>query len=170
MKFVQATKILEEAYIDFISEWEDSGELIVPMSVRRNGMSFDALLESWAYFQSEKAYEMGFVPSTTYFLVDEQLHIKGALNFRHELNENLLIMGGHIGYGVRPSERGKGYAVTMLKLGLEIAHDRDIEKVLITCDDSNIPSYKVIEKCGGVLENTVLHDEKMNRRYWIEVK
>jgi len=169
MKLVKASMALEKAYDSYITEWEDSGEQIVPMAAIRNGMSYQESLDNWAYYQSDKAFEKGFVPATNYFLVDENGHIKGCLNFRHTLNDNLLIVGGHIGYGVCPSERGKGYAVMMLQLFLESIKDDPLNRVLITCDDGNIASYKTIIACGGELENIVNHKGKKVRRYWIQL-
>ncbi len=91
----------------------------------------------------------------------------GAINIRHTLNQSLLNTGGHIGDGVRPSERRKGYATNMIKLGLEECRKLGIERVLITCDKSNIGSAKSIINNGGVLENEVIEDGVVEQRYWI---
>lgn|SRR5487761_2069842 len=109
----------------------------------------------------------GWVPST--FLVAEVNGcIVGRVSIRHELNENLAAGGGHIGYGVRPAYRGRGYATEILRRALAIVRDLGVEKALITCDDQNIGSRKVIEKCGGVLENIVENDRgERLRRYRI---
>ena len=76
---------------------------------------------------------------------------------------------GHIGYGIRPSERRKGYATEVLKMMLEEAKAKKIYKVLLGAHESNTGSWKVIEKCGGILESTVTieGDEEPIRRYWI---
>lgn len=109
----------------------------------------------------------GKVPAT--FLVaevDEQ--IIGRVSIRHHLNDYLLERGGHIGYGVRPIFRKRGYATEILRRSLEIAHDLGIESALVTCDDLNIASSRVIEKCGGILENIVqLENGEKLRRYWV---
>lgn len=110
----------------------------------------------------------GFVPATTYFLIGEN-KVLGTINIRHCLNEGLLKSGGHIGYSVAPSQRKKGYATTMLKMGLSKCHDLGIDKVLVTCNKNNIASRKTIEKCGGKLENEY-YDEKEKQtylRFWI---
>jgi predicted acetyltransferase len=109
----------------------------------------------------------GFVPAT--FLVAElDGEIVGRTSIRHELNAYLLERGGHIGYGVRPNFRKQGIATEILAQSLELARDLGIARALVTCDDENVGSSKVIEKCGGVLENIiVLEDGVKLRRYWI---
>ncbi|WP_339159500.1 GNAT family N-acetyltransferase [Paenibacillus sp. FSL W8-0186] len=95
--------------------------------------------------------EEGRVPQTIFWLyIDEYPVAFGKL--RHRLNEELLQYGGHIGYMVRSSERGKGYGKLMLKELLKAARDKKIEKVLITCDETNHRSRRVIESNRGELE------------------
>ena len=112
----------------------------------------------------------GFVPATQYLALDEQEHLVGMTNLRHRLNDYLLTYGGHIGYSVRPSERQNGYATQMLRLTLEKAKERGIEKVRICCDHYNIASAKTIQACGGILEDEMFDssDGTLTQRYWIE--
>ena len=113
-----------------------------------------------------------YVPSYDFFAVDDDKLI-GVIHIRVRLTENLLRYGGHIGYGINPKYWNMGYGKKLLKLGLEqyknlIAEDR----ILITCDDDNIGSYKIIEANGGILENKIENEdfgEKfLTRRYWIK--
>ena len=112
------------------------------------------------------------VAQTTYWLVDGDKFI-GEISIRHELNDFLLQYGGHIGYGIRYSCWGRGYGTKMLALALEKAKRIGLEKVLITCDDDNYASAKVIEKNNGQLENIVgnVIDGKpiRTKRYWIQL-
>ncbi|MBV7274292.1 GNAT family N-acetyltransferase [Clostridiaceae bacterium UIB06] len=87
----------------------------------------------------------------------------------HYLNDYLLNFGGHIEYGIRPSERKKGYASIMLAMALPIAKKLEINKVLITCDKRNLDSVKTIIKNGGVLENEVIEDGEIVQRYWVQL-
>lgn len=97
--------------------------------------------------------------------------IIGRLAIRHRLNDFLLKVGGHIGYGVLPPFRKNGYAKRMLSLSLPIAKELGIVKALVTCDDNNIGSIKTIEANGGKLENKVSvgTDKPLKRRYWIHL-
>lgn len=87
----------------------------------------------------------------------------GRLSIRHTLNAALLELGGHIGYVVRPSARRKGYATQMLTQSLPFAAGLGIDPALVTCDNDNIASRKVIQAAGGELE-----DERHGKlRYWV---
>lgn len=109
------------------------------------------------------------VPASQYFGVYNN-RIVGTINIRHYLNDELLKHGGHIGYGVRPSERRKGYAAKMLALALEECRRLGIVRVLITCDKDNIGSARTIQKNGGILENEITDDNgEVIQRYWIDI-
>ncbi len=115
----------------------------------------------------------GRVPSTTIWLVDGDRFI-GTTNIRHRLNSFLQSYGGHIGYGVRYSECNKGYATQLLAKALEYSRDvLKLDRVLVTCDDDNLASARVIEKNRGILEDKrVNHLETgtvLTRRYWIDL-
>ncbi|WP_369246550.1 GNAT family N-acetyltransferase [Streptomyces sp. R41] len=104
----------------------------------------------------------GFVPATWYWYVDGDSYL-GRIQIRHRLTPSLLELGGHIGYGVRPSARRKGYATAMLRDVLPYAHGLGLDRVLVTCDITNIGSRKVIEAAGGEFEDE--RDGKL--RYWV---
>jgi predicted acetyltransferase len=103
----------------------------------------------------------GFVPCTTLWWVNGDAYL-GRIAIRHELTPWLLEFGGHVGYDVRPTARRRGHATAMLQAALPVARELGIESVLITCDVANIASRKVIESCGGHLE-----DERGGKlRFW----
>jgi len=158
---------MEKEYIDYVTEWEATEEKIVPNAAKRDSMSFKELVNKWEEYESERMYEKGLVPSSMYFLIDNHNKIYGAIDIRHELNDYLLQYGGHIGYGIRPSQRRKGYASQMLTLALPIAKELGINKSLITCDKSNVGSAKTIMNNGGILENEVINGDEITQRYWI---
>lgn len=109
------------------------------------------------------------VPGTMLFafLGDE---LVGRVQIRHALTPWLHEVGGHIGYGVRPAYRRRGYATELLRNGLDVLRGLGVERALVTCDDDNLGSSRVIERCGGVLENTVsVTGAAPKRRYWIEL-
>lgn len=113
----------------------------------------------------------GFVPSGFYVGVVCG-EVIGRVSIRHRLNEFLSKIGGHIGYGVRPSRRGHGYATEMLRQALPICACIGIKRALVTCDADNIGSLKVIERCGGVFESVTCYPELkvQKRRYWLKTK
>jgi predicted acetyltransferase len=103
----------------------------------------------------------------TFFIAEVEGEVVGRISIRHSLNDFLFNYGGHIGYMVRPAFRRRGYASEMLRQGLLLAKEFGIDAVLITCNDDNLGSIKVIEKHGGVLENKVDEEGQLLRRYWI---
>lgn len=111
--------------------------------------------EGWiAYLENMKdkeyAYKRGFVPTRTYFLIrEDDDKIIGMINIRLELNDYLKKYGGHIGYGIRPTERGKGYNKINLYLGLKVCDSYGIDKVFMDADLNNPASWKTMEALGG---------------------
>lgn len=103
-----------------------------------------------------------WVPNIQFVAFDDDKAI-GFLNLRLALNDSLLETGGHIGYSVRPSEQGQGYATQILAEGIKQAHSKNIKRILLTCQQDNPASRQVILKNGGRLEDTRQGIE----RYWI---
>ena len=103
------------------------------------------------------------------FLVAEvDGEIVGRVSIRFALNDWLAREGGHIGYAVLPAFRRRGYATEMLRLALAIAKEEGVSPALLVCNDDNIASARVIERCGGVLEGRAIADDgRTIRRYWI---
>jgi predicted acetyltransferase len=108
----------------------------------------------------------GRVHATYWWIVEDGTYL-GAITLRHGLNDFLLRAGGHVGYGIRPSARGRGLATWALRSVLPEARALGLSKVLVTCDDSNLASARVIEKSGGVLEDVRDTELGRTRRYWI---
>lgn len=103
----------------------------------------------------------------TYWWIAENDAYLGAITLRHELNDFLHRAGGHIGYGIRPSARGRGLATWALRSVLPEAQALGLRQVLVTCDEGNLASARVIEKAGGVLEDVRDTELGRTRRYWI---
>jgi predicted acetyltransferase len=113
----------------------------------------------------------GQVPQTTYLLRRSDGALVGTSRLRHRLTPGLEVEGGHIGYDIRPSQRRRGYGTRILALTLEKARERGLRRVLVTCDDDNVGSARVIERNGGRLQDRVTsrHSGKLVRRYWIDL-
>lgn len=126
--------------------------------------------EEWLETNMQK--EMGInlpenrVPSIQFVSFDDVGRALGFLNLRLKLNEGLLNHAGHIGYSIRPSERGKGYAKEALRQGLQIAKEKNIKKALVTCSTENPASRAVIVANGGLFEDVRNGVE----RYWIDLE
>jgi predicted acetyltransferase len=116
-----------------------------------------------------KKLKRGWVPGSSYWLMDGNIYI-GEVRLRHKLNAKLLKEGGHIGYGIRPSKRKKGYGTKILAMVLPKVKKFGIKKALVTCDDSNVGSWKIIEANGGILKNKIMNKGKKIRRYYIKMK
>ena len=168
LKLVKASNEYRTQITDMLDEWYASGEKIIPYAIRRLDY------HDFAYYCSNlevKDTSQGLVPDSTFFCLDVDRNIMvGAVNIRHYLNEALLRNGGHIGDGVRPSERRKGIATQMIGLALQECKKLGIDKVLMVCNRDNIGSAKSIMKNGGVLENEVMVDGCVEHRYWITLK
>ena len=170
LKLIKLTKEYESALAEMIDEWKEDQEINhtnhSPWAIFKNDYhDFDYYLENLEI----KSEGDGKVPDSVFFLLDEDRNrLLGAVNIRHYLNEYLLREGGHIGDGIRPSERRKGYATEMIRLALIECKKLGMNKVLITCDRDNIGSAKSIIHNGGILENEFVNsDGEIEQRYWI---
>jgi len=157
-----------EEYLSFYEEWKNSNEPIVPWVVEKEPYDFTQYLHFLESEKDENNLPADYVPHSTYWLVKEDGRVVGAVNIRHRLNERLLNVGGHIGYGIRPSERQKGYATAILAKSLEKTRELGLDKVLVVCDHWNTPSEKTIRNNGGVLESELTEEDgNVVRRFWI---
>ena len=168
LRLIRATKEYKQQICDMLEEWYATGEKIIPYAIRRiDYHDFD----DYCARLEVKDTKDGLVPDSTFFCLDEDRDIVvGAINIRHYLNDYLLLYGGHIGDGVRPSERRKGIATRMIALALEECKKLGIYKVLMVCDKDNIGSAKSIINNGGALENEPVVDGVPQQRYWIDLQ
>lgn len=132
------------------------------------GLDFGAYLKILHESKEGRNLPSGHVPSTALFAFVGN-EIVGKVSIRHSLNDHLEKVGGHIGYGVLPNHRSKGFASLMLQESLKYCQGLGLNKVLVTCDESNMASTKVIVNNGGILEN--IYDPKdgssKKMRFWI---
>lgn len=172
LKLIKLTKQYEAQLGEMLKEWKADQELNhtnhSPWAIFKNDWhDFDYYLE---HLETRTATE-SLVPDSVFFLLDEDRdRLLGAVNIRHYLNEELLKEGGHIGDGIRPSERRKGYATRMVSLALDECRKLGIKRVLMTCEKTNTGSAKSIIRNGGVLENEFVNsDGEVEQRYWIDL-
>lgn len=157
-----------DAICDMMDEWRAAGETIIPNAIaRRDHHDFAAYLASLEHDGGVP----GQVPESTFFCLDAARgRLVGAVSIRHRLNERLLLTAGHIGDGVRPSERGRGVATRMIALALAQCRALGIGRVLMVCKKDNPASARTIVKNGGVLENEIAADGALWQRYWIALE
>ena len=167
LRLIKASEEYCEQICDMLDEWYATGEMIIPYAIRRlDYHNFDYYCENIEVRDTKN----GLVPDSTFFCLDEERDIVvGAVNIRQYLNASLLLDGGHIGDGVRPSERRKGIATQMIGLALEECSKLGIYRVLMVCDKDNISSAKSIINNGGVLENEPVVDGVPQQRFWIDL-
>lgn len=166
LKLIKLDEQYRPQLTDMMDEWTATGETIIPYAIRKcDYHDFPSYLASLEVTQPAD----GLVPDSTYFCLDTERSIfVGAVNIRHYLSEGLLLIGGHIGDGIRPSERGKGLGTKMIALALEESDKLGIKRVLMCCNKNNLASARTIQKNGGVLQDEISVDGEIVQRYWIE--
>lgn len=145
----------EEIYrieTDFDGWWKNENDLSVPV-ILGNGSAVPR------------------VPQSLFWLVFGDHRFLGRISVRHELSAFLRIIGGHIGYAVRVDERKKGYGHLMMELVKPHVRDIGITPAMMTCNEENEGSIRIIEKAGGVLDEKFPHPHSgvMQRRYWLDI-
>ncbi|HWR66718.1 MAG TPA: GNAT family N-acetyltransferase [Bellilinea sp.] len=163
---------MRDALIDYAAEFSAAGEpRHAHITVEMTQEEYTELLRKQKANSQGEHLPPGRVPETVFFLVRDGSYVIGSSRLRHTLTPSLENEGGHIGYDIRPLQRGKGYATLLLNLVLEEARRLGLSRVLVTCDETNIASARVIEKNGGKLIDKVAAEEggQLVRRYWIEL-
>ncbi len=151
-------------------EFSDTGDVMHGCSGLEKYDNCEQWLARMQLYEHEETCPAMRVPETLFVCIrNSDQKIVGMLDLRHKLIDSLLRTGGHIGYSIRPSERKKGYGTRQLMLALEKCRDIHLNRVLVTCDQENIASAKIIQRCGGMLENEVFDPSgnTVTQRYWI---
>lgn len=171
VRLVKPNSRFRKSFLSLIEEYRQAGEQKYVTLYEEAQQDFDAYLKKLR--KNEKGVDLpeGWVPSSVFWLIDATEEVLGVVRIRHRLTPFLELIGGHIGYDVRPSSRGQGYGNESLRLSLEKARHLGLKRVMLTCDTDNIRSQKIIEKFAGKLQDTVLSPESNRRsfRFWIEL-
>ncbi len=167
---IKPSSELKEAIWEYRQEYFDFGETHINGSCGiAHANNFDEWLELVLSIEKDKLRDN--VHASTYFSVRRNDNkIIGSIQLRHSLTPELEKHGGHIGYGIRPSERRRGYGKQQLLLALGEANKLKIPKVMITCDKANVPSAKTAISCGGILTNEIIYEGKAQQVYWIDLR
>ena len=156
----------KEAILDMMTEFEREKSSHDGGFWNPDNFVYEEWLEENLQAEAGLNIPENWVPAIQLVSFDEAGHSLGFLNLRLRLNDYLLEKGGHIGYSIRPSERGKGYAKESLHQGLQVAKDKNIHRALVTCSIKNPASRVVILANGGQLED-IRHETE---RYWIDLE
>lgn len=173
LKLVFPTEEYKSQVEKFLQEHFDNNEFELHGSGGLDRIkNFDTWLEKVRNDLEENVIEKNRVPATLFLAIRKSDNkLIGMIQIRHKLNEKLVKDCGHIGDGVRPSERKKGYATEMIRLALEECKKIGIRRVLMVCYKDNIGSRKSIQNNGGILENEIIDEYgKVIERYWISLK
>jgi predicted acetyltransferase len=164
---VELTAKLKPQFLEMAADYQSAGENRHDAGVE----DFDAYLERLAMYASGVDLPVDHVPSNEFYLLGEGKLI-GRVGLRRRLNRELEIIGGHIGYDIRPSERGKGFGTLILQLALEKARAIGLQNVLLTCDADNVASARIIEKNGGRLDKQIIYEKtgKLISQYRIDLQ
>jgi predicted acetyltransferase len=175
VRLVDPTKRLHESWLESRDEWGRGEHQAGSGLWSAEHLDVDTLagFSAWLDLLRREADtsvppEPGKVHASYWWIVEGETYL-GAITERHEHNDFLLEVGGHIGYGVRPSARGRGLARWALAAVLPRAAALGLERVLVTCDDDNVASIRTIESNGGVLEDVRGTGAERKRRYWIDL-
>lgn len=159
----------KESYLQAMREFQQEGRYL-NYNLKRMTDNFVSFIEH-IYVQEERDKTVpDRVPNADFWLIDNNEFI-GRLSLRYRLNDYLLQFGGSIGYEIRPSKRCRGYGKEILQLGLQEAKKAGLQRALVTCNEDNLGSKKVIEHNGGQLENAVPMEGTTIKklRYWVEL-
>ena len=167
MQLIKPTKKYQKSWNEALAEFRVEG-LKGFWNWSKDIDSIDDFIQLTKDYEQGKGLPDGWVPSTTYWLIDGDQFI-GHINIRHTLTDQLEKVGGHIGYAIRPSARNKGYGNKILELTLPKARELGLKKVLVTTDQSNIASQKIIKKNKGKFHDEVSGKTEAKLRYWIEL-
>ena len=167
MKLIKPTKEHAKSWSDALREFEQEG-VTGFWNISEHPKNIEEYIQRTEQYSQGEHLPDWFVPNTTYWLIDKEKFI-GHVNIRHELNEKLKKEGGNIGYAIRSSEREKGNGKRILALALLKAQEIGLQKALVTCDETNIASQKIIESNRGVFEGSDQIEKKEVKRYWISL-
>lgn len=171
IKLVKPSIEFKLSFINMINDYKRNNEKKYTSDYFTINFNFEEYLRDKE--KAEKGLELpqGCVPTTEWWLINENIEIIGTVRLRHRLGEDNKYEGGHIGYDISPRFRRRGFGTKILELALEEAKKFGIEKVLVTCDADNIGSMKIIKSNNGIFEKEAISADsgKIFHRYWITI-
>ena len=171
IRLVKPSLELQSEYMEMVREFVSAGEVMDHKELQLALEDFPAYVNNCVKWERGIDLPDKWVPSSTFCLIRDDNVILGTSSLRYKLTDKLRLFGGHIGYKIRPAQRRKGYGTEILKLTLIEAGRLGFMRFLVTCDDDNIASAKIIEKNGGILHDKCDRGDlgKLTRRYWVDL-
>ena len=159
----------QETFIVGLREFHQEGRML-QYNLQIVSQDFERFLYHLRAQQDRAKLAPHVIPQSHFWLIDGNEFI-GILSLRRGPDETFIRISGHIGYQVRPSKRRRGYGKELLRQGLQKAKELGFTRILLTCDEDNIASKKVIESNGGQFENAIVVDGALVKklRYWIDL-
>lgn len=163
---------LHHSYRSPVREFVELGEPLVPFPLAFANENFAAFLDRLSACARGEGIPEGFVPHSTYWLVHNGTEVVGVSNLRHRLTDALRFEGGHIGFGVRPTARRRGFANELLRHTLAQARALGVHEAWLTCDKTNTASIQTILRNNGILvsEEFIPKHAEIVQRYRIPVE
>jgi predicted acetyltransferase len=171
MRLEQASLDSPKGLPEFLADLADGENGFSGTPVHNGESTLQEYLQRCCDQTDDSKLEPGLVPQTVFWLLNSEDSVVGMVKVRHRLAESTRINGGHIGFYVHPSHRGKGFGKLALALALVELRKIGESKALITVYPENVPSIKIVEANGGQLDDTVFdpRTEHDVNRYWIEL-
>lgn len=173
-RLVRPSPEYRDSYIEALKEYHAESRYRY-QNITRISADFETFIKE---LNAEKGYPhqpfqdwIEQVPETIVWLVKDGEYL-GSVDIRHRLNWHLEKWGGHVHFTIRPSMRGKGFGKKILQKAIPIINYLGIDKALLTVDPANTAAIRIIEKCGGMLEDTTSATDKFpaRKRYWLDCR
>jgi predicted acetyltransferase len=167
MKLIKPSNVYKDSYLGLVEDFKKDDMDVAPYVILWETSDWPAFIQRLRDMADGYHLKPSLVPAVTYWLIDEDDSVVGVSNIRVRLNPWLIKNGGHIGYGIRPSKRRKGFAKEILKLSLAKCARLGIHDVLLFCSTENVGSRKSILANGGIFDSTTESEDGAMERYWI---
>ena len=168
VKLVEPSILFKDSFLEFVEDVKNTGYISYE-HYKKAEKNFEEFVTDLTNSSKGINIAEGWVPCSSYWLVDNSEEVIGVIRIRHRVDSDFLEMIGHIGYEIKSTRRKEGNGSKLLELGLIEARKIGLEKVLITCDEDNIGSKRIIEKFNGKYIKSIVDDESGKNKLQYEV-